>query len=73
MIRTRWSSIFLEHSQEVLLFFWFQEGGILRVTRNTKETNPYACDGDTTFDYEDPVYGLASLKVMFLSYHLQPA
>jgi hypothetical protein len=54
VVWTGWSGVFLKHCQEVLLLFWFQEGGVLGIAWNTKETDAYAYDGDATFDYKNP-------------------
>jgi hypothetical protein len=58
-----------------LLLIWFQEGGILGIAWNTKESEAYAYYGDATFDNEDPDDWSTSLEVKstFSSYHLQPA
>jgi hypothetical protein len=37
-----------------LLLLWFQEGGVLGIAWDTKESDTYAYDGDATFDNEDP-------------------
>jgi hypothetical protein len=54
VVWTRWSGVFIKHCQEVLLLFWFQEGGVLGIAGNTKETDADPYDGDATFDYKNP-------------------
>jgi hypothetical protein len=47
VVPTGWSSVFLEHCEEIFLLTSFQEGGVFW-------RDAYAYDGDAPSNYKDP-------------------
>ncbi len=63
MVGAGFSSVFPEHGEEVLLLVWPQEGRVFGIAWNAKETDADTHNGYAAFDYKDPNYKLAVLRV----------